>query len=81
MPQCSYNINRSANLTDFTGSDSECTSLDIVYVYVIALAGILLVAIGFVLTRLCSSVVSRIIHKKRRHRFIRNTASRSKQTA
>ncbi len=49
MPQCNYN--RSASLTDFTGS--ECTSLDIVYVYVIALAGILLVAIGVVLTRLC----------------------------
>ncbi len=53
MPQCNYSS--SANLTDFTGS--ECTSLAIVYVYVIALAGILLVAIGLVLTRSCVRVL------------------------
>lgn len=74
MSQCNYNS--SANLTHFTGSG--CTSLDIEYVFVLALAGILLVAIGFVLIRKFSSVMSRIISKRRRQRFVRNTASRSK---
>ncbi len=57
---------------------SECTVHSLQIVYVLALAGILLVAIGLVLIRKCSSVMSRIISKRRRQRFVRNTASRSK---